>query len=608
MDARELTTLIEGTRKDQALRDCLWFLAFATCSSIWCVTAAQQLGASFDEPVYLVRGLEHWRTGSASGLLRMGTMPLPADLDTLPLYLWERWHGVPIDPLRDWEKVIPWARAGTLFFWWLLLFYALRTGRMLGGPWGGRLAVALLACEPSLLAHASLATTDIAVSACILALVYHFRTGREARWMRRVGWPTFWFGAAVLAKASGLIYGGIALTVMEFERLGRQGVLKKEFSASWWQHARQIWSQTKPVRRDLVQIVSGGLALTFLYCGCDWRPEPSFVAWAHALPAGGKKQAAVWFAEHFRVFSNAGEGIIRQVKHNMHGHGVYLLGITDPRDLWYYFPVLLTIKLSAPFLLAPFVLLVLRPRSLANWACLTAGVLILFSLTWHVQIGIRLVLPLVVLGGVGIAGGLVQAWQTDSAVAIAEPARTWTLRQRLVAGGCGTGVLWTAAAALSVWPHGLCYVNEFWGGTRQGYLRVSDGNYDWGQGLPDLVRWQQQHGKIVNVWYFGTDPTLGRLPLGVMPLHLLPVRKPDDLLPYVRGKLLAVSTTLRYGSMSMTEAHRQALALLATRRPVARTMTFLIYDFKHEAPDHDAVDPCSVANPASTFNLRDGAH
>jgi len=42
-------------------------------------------------------------------------------VDTLPLYLWERWHGIAIDPARDWESIIPWARAGTLIFWWLLL-------------------------------------------------------------------------------------------------------------------------------------------------------------------------------------------------------------------------------------------------------------------------------------------------------------------------------------------------------------------------------------------------------------------------------------------------------------------------------------------------------
>src|SRR3954451_5356552 len=152
-----------------AAGDWLWFLAFAAASSVWCVPAPAALGPTFDEPIYVERGLQGWRSGSHSGLIRLGTMPLPPDLDTLPLYLWERWHGVTFDPVRDLPELLPWARAGTLVFWWLLLFYARLAARSLAGPWGGRLAVALLACEPSLLAHASLATTDIAIAACVLA-------------------------------------------------------------------------------------------------------------------------------------------------------------------------------------------------------------------------------------------------------------------------------------------------------------------------------------------------------------------------------------------------------------------------------------------------------
>src|SRR5436309_15324112 len=115
---------MERSGKLAAAGDWGWFLAFAVGSSVWCVTAAAQLGATFDEPVYVERGLKGWREGSHSGLLRMGTMPLPTDLDTLPLYLWERWHGVTFDPVRDLPQLLPWARACTLVFWWLLLCYA----------------------------------------------------------------------------------------------------------------------------------------------------------------------------------------------------------------------------------------------------------------------------------------------------------------------------------------------------------------------------------------------------------------------------------------------------------------------------------------------------
>src|SRR5439155_18165658 len=99
----------------------------------------------------------------------------------------------------------------------------------------------------------------------------------------------------------------------------------------------------------------------------------------------------------------------RQVKHNMHGHGAYLLGRSDPRYFWYYFPVLLTLKLCIPILILPVLLLIAAPRSLANSLCGLAVVLAAFSLTWHVQIGVRLVLPVLSVGLVGLAAALASA-------------------------------------------------------------------------------------------------------------------------------------------------------------------------------------------------------
>src|SRR5256885_16803664 len=56
-------------------------------------------------------------------------------------------------------------------------------------------------------------------------------------------------------------------------------------------------------------------------------------------------------------------------------------------------------------------------------------------------------------------------------------------------------------------------------GVASGHLRLSGSNYDWGQGLPDLGKWQQEHGvEEVNVWYFGTDPSVHMAPLRQLPL------------------------------------------------------------------------------------------
>ncbi len=319
-----------------------------------------------------------------------------------------------------------------------------------------------------------------------------------------------------------------------------------------------------------------------MYCGSDWQPERSFVAWAHGLSDGPLARAAVWTAEHLCVFSNAGEGLVRQVMHNIRGHdGVYLLGQADRGALWYYYPLALTMKLSPALLALPLLLAVVRPRALANWACLAAAGLLVYTLNCRVQIGVRLVLPLVALGVAGLAGAVVRA------AAEATPGR-----RRLLAGVAMVGVACTAWAAVVVWPDGLCYTNFLWGGTGRGYLCLSDSNYDWGQGLKELARWKQRHGDHdLDVWYFGTDPAIRDATFRHLPLHTLPVRGPEDVLARVHGHYLAVSTTLLYGGYGpaskngpVENDHRRAATFLRACRPVDRTPTFLIFDFRGEQP------------------------
>src|SRR5579871_3490164 len=166
--------------------DKTWLLFWIIASTIWCITASARLSATFDEPTYVNLGLQSWRTGSLKRLLDLGTMPLPPVVQTLPLHLGECWRGKYWDTSQDLEAMLAVARCGTLPFWWLLLTYGWLTGRQLAGVWGGRLAILFLACDPNLLAHASLATTDVALTACLLALFYHFRLGRSCPWRRRV--------------------------------------------------------------------------------------------------------------------------------------------------------------------------------------------------------------------------------------------------------------------------------------------------------------------------------------------------------------------------------------------------------------------------------------
>lgn len=562
--------------KPARIVDWLWFLAWALGSSWWCLAAAAELGATFDEPVYMQAGLDGWRQGTHAPLLRMGTMPLPADLATLPLYLYERSTDTKFDfRAGDRSEPLFWARATTLLFWWQLLFFAQVVGRHLAGPWCGRLAVAFLACEPNFLAHAALATTDIAAAAFFLPTAYYFALGREqASWRRRIGIPAVWFGLALFTKASALAYGPLAWLMIEIHRLWGRGAFALPEAlaegASLWRRIRHVLGQFGPWWRDCWRIGPLGLVIVFLLCGSDWQTQPSFVRWAQGLPEETTgRDAMVWLADNLTIFSNAGHGLVYQIRHNLRGHSTYLLGDMHERSLWYYYPVLLSIKLPLPILALPAVIALVRPRALSNWACAVAAGLLIYSLNCKVQIGIRLMLPWIALGMVGLSAALVTA-SRDSA---------WLWKRRIVVGAAALSVAWLTAAAIAVWPHGLCYVNEAWGGPERGYALVSDSNYDWGQGLPELARWQDEQ-KIDNldVWYFGTDPLVRALPMRRLQATRLTA---EELLHAVQGRYLAVGTSWLYGSYA--PRHSEIPLLLRGLPPVARTQTFLIYDFTQDA-------------------------
>ena len=111
---------------------------------------------SFDEPVYLKCGLDCWNNHTHKPLMRLGTMPLPVDLETLPLYLWCHFSGKQLDWENDFGWMLGVARTTALVFWWNLLFQCFRLGCIVRGPWCGFFALAAVAVEPNLMGHAAL--------------------------------------------------------------------------------------------------------------------------------------------------------------------------------------------------------------------------------------------------------------------------------------------------------------------------------------------------------------------------------------------------------------------------------------------------------------------
>lgn len=529
------------------LLDFAWLLAVVGLSSAACLAAGAELGATFDEPFYIDKGLDCWRTGSYRALMRAGTMPLPVDAQTLPIYLMERHRGYPVDPAREMADILPIARAMTLPFWWLLLLSSFRLARRLGGAWAGRFAVAFTACEPNLLAHAVLATTDIASTAALLAFADAVLRDREGTWRRRVFVPGLWYGVALLCKASALLFAPLILLVLA------------------WPLARN-WHGSRPRLIDLFQMAGIAAALLFAYCGSDWRTQASFVKWAEARPEQPGTAEVRIAARNLQIFPNAGEGLAMQIKHNVRGHGCYTLGEWHPRAVWYYFPVVFSQKLSeATLLLLPFAAL-FRTRRLANPAFLVALLLFAFSLTCRVQIGLRLQFPCVAFLIVGLAA----AYSPKPGTRLRETINTIVMALSLLA------ALFTAAECH---PHSLRYCNRFWGGAERAPDLLVDSNGDWGQGLPELKHWADDRGiERLPIWYYGADPAVYRAPFELSQINHWPNPTVAEVKRKVGpGGLFAVGVSLLNGCPDRRPKTLDVIAWLKGLPRIATVGTFAVF-------------------------------
>lgn len=547
--------------------DLAWLLLWGTLSSVWCLTAAHDLSATFDEPVYLRDTLNSWRSGSNYELLRIGTMPLPLDIEYLPIYLWEQARGEPFDLDKDFRLILTYARMVNMLFWWLLLLYGGWLARHFGGPWAGRLAVMLLATEPNFLGHACLATTDISVTALTIIFIYYYVTGRDGSRWRRWVLPGILYGLAMSAKASALTFVPLVMFANELPRWKAQGLFQRPVAGS---RLRHLWRGTSDFRWHFAKMLTVGTIVVWGYCGTDWKPQPSFVKLANNMTDETWQPVVAWLARNLAIFPNAGEGLVYQIKHNIRGHGAYLLGEWHPRAVRHYFPVAISIKLTLVVWGLFLGLLLLRRRSLYNVLALMVLLLFAMSSGYRVQIGIRLIFPIIALFLVVLAVGLTkatEAWQTRS-------------RYGLFA-VLGALLLYPP---LQVWPDGLRYANELWGGPDELHFHLSDSNCDWGQGVFDLDRTTDAAGlPRAKALYFGKDPIILKDPERLLPLHMehYQIDKPEDTLKYLRGHVVAVNFFMLFGNPRLAERLVPVLEFFHQQTPTLRSRSFYIYDFRY---------------------------
>jgi hypothetical protein len=417
---------------------------------------------TFDEPMHLACGMEWLDRGTytcepqhpplarisaalgpyLSGIRSQGVAT--TDIYSQPL------EGIAILYAGNhYDRTLALSRLGLLPFFWVacavVYCWGLRIGRSVALA-----SLLLFTLLPPVLAHAGLATTDMALTAFVgAAFLGGLRWAESPSVRTAIAFGTF-TGLAVLSKFSSLLFLPASFAVA--------------LLVSWAAGASHNYFTRQHTRTAALAIALGAVVIWAGYrFSVGWSEQLGMVAPAPELAAG----------------------IAAVSKHNSVGHWSYLLGQHSPVGFWYFYPIAIAVKTPLPvlLLLAIGVVLMCRTEDARSqlWLPLVFSAAILQAgMLGHINIGIRHILPVYI--GMALVAGAVTV--------------------RCVAHGgkititCLILLTWLLWSSARIHPDYIAYFNETVFEHPENVLVDSD--LDWGQDIKRLgARLRELHAQTV---------------------------------------------------------------------------------------------------------------
>jgi hypothetical protein len=428
-------------------------------------------GPTFDEGVHLAAGYSYWSTGNfrlngddpplvkllwAAPLAASGAPPYPSESGGASN---NHWHiadallyesGVPPRSLLEPARRVNLALGSAL-----LLLVGWVAFRVWGSLLAGVAGCAFAAADPTLLALSCVLTTDAGVALFGLATCYVLweYTAYPSRGLLVALGVSLGLALAAKFSAVGLV-AGLGVAGAMFVVRGKSLALPGKSGSRGLGAASEL-----ALRVGAVAVVTTAATYAFVH----------FPEW--------------------------GKGLKFQLTRGAHGDGVMYLNGEVARGGWFhYFLVALPLKLPLGLIAAAAAAVLHghgreRPQARAVFLVLPPLVYLLLASHSRVNVGVRVVLPVVpflYLLGAGLAA---RGYNRPARVAVLAACLAW----------CGI-------AAERASPHEIAYFNELAGGPVRGAELLADSNLDWGQGLPLLKEWTDREGIVaVYLGYFGTD-------------------------------------------------------------------------------------------------------
>jgi hypothetical protein len=458
--------------------------------------------ATWDESRYYGRGVEIFQNNFIDALPesdRFDTRgyyhpPLPHYVSSLPLLLLD------VDTRKVSRQGLFLSRSIMLLFPLLLAITLYTWAKKLFGEKGGLFSVLLFCMSPNILAHARLITEDVCGTCFFFLATYQFWKLFRARTRANLVLAGVATGLAFLSKHSNLILIPIFVT------LSILGFIQLWLTSRSKGNTPRRPSELRQLRREgmwLVLSLIGIFVISILVVNSAYLFKGTLRG--PGLPSLDSGIAPRDLFPEFLVPvlsllpSPYIKGLLGVKATANFGWTNYLLGEISVTGWWYYFPVVLALKLPLAMLAFIALAIICFPRARAkDW--IDESFIVLPPLSFlvyscfftNLNIGLRhilLVIPFFHLY-------------------VARLVNLRVKRQRVLQVGMALLTLFYVVSSVRAYPHYLSYFNELIGNRINAYKYLADSNLDWGQNNYFLEKFLEEN-KHLNVSVNPTEPTPG---------------------------------------------------------------------------------------------------
>ncbi len=336
------------------------------------------------------------------------------------------------------------------------------------------IALLILVFEPNIAGHSALVTTDVGVTLFFLWSIYAFYRYVKRPTVMRLVVAGVVSGLLLATKHSGILLAPMLIALMGWET----------FFAPKGERTRTALRLTGA----LAAIVIIGVIVLWAFYGFRFAARPAGLHFPtvaeYAEPLSRFDQSVVIWIGHMRLLPESYLIGLIDVKRMAQFYPTFVLGRQIAHGVWWYFPLVITIKTTLGML--GLVLLALfaaatgrlrKPREIA-YLVLPWAIYLGIAMAAGMNIGARHILPLYALAAILAGGGV---------AALAHANKHWKW-------ACGALIAAHIASPLLIaFPNYIPYANETWGGPKNVHNLLSDANVDWAQQLYQVKAWQDRH-------------------------------------------------------------------------------------------------------------------